>query len=128
MPAIIGINRIIDFCFMAQFFVYGFMALYPYDDYKVAERMENTENKRYLHSCRAFGVIYIFLSIATFFGLHPAPVPTNGGLAAFSRSGMSYSAHVAHTWMLLGLCNWNLSTIKSMYSVCYHYLCYASPM
>ena len=108
MTEAFSIEQIFGICFTAQFFIYGLMAfsLYPYDDYEVAERMRNTESKQYLHARRAFGMIYIFLAIAAFFGLHPAPALTIGGWQLFLIPACLTMFYVAHTWMLLGLCNW----------------------
>ncbi|KAA3691833.1 hypothetical protein [Bacteroides salyersiae] len=108
MTEAFSIEQIFGICFTAQFFIYGLMAfsLYPYDDYEVAERMRNTESKQYLHARRAFGMIYIFLAIAAFFGLHPAPALTTGGWQLFLIPACLTMFYVAHTWMLLGLCNW----------------------
>ena len=47
MAATIDIERMIEICFAAQFFVYGYMALflYPYNDYDAAPRMRHTGSK-----------------------------------------------------------------------------------
>lgn len=74
MAATIDIDRMIEICFAAQFFMYGYMALflYPYNDYDAVPRMRHTGSKPYLRGRRVLAVVYIFLGIAAGFGLCPA--------------------------------------------------------
>ena len=82
MAATIDIDRMIEICFAAQFFMYGYMALflYPYNDYDAVPRMRHTGSKPYLRGRRVLAVVYIFLGIAAGFGLCPAS-PSNGSAA-----------------------------------------------
>lgn len=110
MEATIDIDRMIEICFAAQFFVYGYMALflYPYNDYDTIPRMRHTGSKSYLRGRRVLAVVYIFLGIAAGFGLCPAS-PSNGSAAGVWASPLVPACltlfFMAHTGLLLGLCD-----------------------
>lgn len=108
MAATIDIDRIIEICFSAQYFVYGFMALalYPYNDYDVAQRMKNAVSKRYLHGRRVLGATYLLLGIAAIFGLYPATSAISADWQWHLVPACLTLFFVAHTAMLLGLCDW----------------------
>ena len=110
MAATIDIDRMIEICFIAQFLVYAYMALflYPYNDYDTAPRMGHTGSKPYLRGRRVLAVVYIFLGIAAGFGLCPAS-PSNGSGADGWASPLVPACltlfFMAHAGMLLGLCD-----------------------
>lgn len=95
MEATIDIDRMIEICFAAQFFVYGYMALflYPYNDYDTIPRMRHTGSKSYLRGRRVLAVVYIFLGIAAriraMSGI-PFQRECCGGLGIASRPGLSH--------------------------------------
>ena len=107
MTATIDINRMIEICFAAQFFVYGFMAfaLYPYNDYDTAQRMKHTASKPYLRGRRALGVVYILLGIATLFGVYPASAATATGWQLPLVPACLTLFFTAHARLLGGLCD-----------------------
>lgn len=110
MEATIDIDRMIEICFAAQFFVYGYMALflYPYNDYDTIPRMRHTGSKSYLRGRRVLAVVYIFLGIAAGFGLCPAS-PSNESAAGVWASPLVPACltlfFMAHTGLLLGVCD-----------------------
>lgn len=115
MAATISIEQIIGMCFGAQFFVYGFMAfaLYPYNDYYVAQRMKKTESRRYIGARRTLGAVYLLLSITAFLGLHPASgiIGTGGWQLPLVPACLTLF-FAGHARMLLGLCDWAPSDCK----------------
>lgn len=118
MAAIIDIDRMIEICFAAQFFVYGYMALflYPYNDYDTVPRMRYSGSRSYLRSRRVLAVVYIILGIAAGFGLCPAS-PSNGSAGDGWASPLVPASltlfFIAHAGMLLGLCDSAISNRKN---------------
>lgn len=118
MIATIDIDRMIEICFAAQFFVYGYMALflYPYNDYDTPPRMRHTGSKPYLRGRRVLAVVYIFLGIAAGFGLCPAS-PSNGSAADGWASPLVPACltlfFTTHAGMLLGLCDSTITERKN---------------
>lgn len=118
MAATIDIDRMIEICFAAQFFVYGYMALflYPYNDYDAVLHMRHTGSKPYLRGRRVLAVVYIFLGIAAGFGLCPAS-PSNGSAADGWASPLVPACltlfFTAHAGMLLGLCDYAITERKN---------------
>lgn len=118
MAATIDIDRMIEICFAAQFFVYGYMALflYPYNDYDAVLHMRHTGSKPYFRGRRVLAVVYIFLGIAAGFGLCPAS-PSNGSAADGWASPLVPACltlfFTAHAGMLLGLCDYAITERKN---------------
>lgn len=104
----IDITQIIDLCFTAQFLVYGYMAfaLYPYDDYAVAQRIKHAVSRQYVRTRRMLGMSYILLGIAAICGLHPALSVTDGGWQSPLVPTCLTLFFVSHARMLLSLCSW----------------------
>ena len=133
MEATIDIDRMIEICFAAQFFVYGYMALflYPYNDYDTAPRMRHTGSKPYLRGRRVLAVVYIFLGIVAGFGLCPAS-PSNGSGADGWASPESRLASLCSSRHMPG-CYWGCATTpspdeKTICSVCCLCPCCVSSM
>ena len=113
MATTIDIDRMIEICFAAQFFVYGYMAfsLYPYNDYDVAPRMRHAGSTSYVRARRVLAVVYIFLGITALFGLCPASL-SNGWASPLVPACLTLF-FTAHAGMLLGLCDSAVSERKN---------------
>ena len=118
MRTTINIEQIIGMAFVAEFIVFGFMALAlsPYGDCGTAQRTgKGISCRRYLRARRLLGVTYILLAIAALPGLHTAAGGT-GAVAGGWLTGAGWQFNlvpacltlffVAHVRMLLGLCGW----------------------